>query len=340
MENMNLSEIFDEVVSITHNDYAGCLDKKGWDSPEEFKEKLKDLENQGLLNSQSFSDLVSDYLLDFKDQHMTFKLSANSGEEMMTIGFMVRSYEDLLYIYEVGKETRVQKGMAIQSIDGLSIPELSVIHNKLLLEKKHEREVWGPILKKYKTCEIMDQNGQTFILELKLYEPEKWIPSYSINKINKNTLLMKLTDFFNPDVVERLLKEHEQELSTCTNLIIDVRINHGGSDVSYFSLLNYIVDRDCNLEGLAGSDDCQLFNCTANNYTNKVLPMEEALDTFESEETRKFLNIYINEFKKNIGKGFVQLDFSELVDDVNFEIKPDRVLILSDFFAVVQVMLL
>ncbi len=27
------TEIFKEVVSITHHDYSGCIDKKGWDDP-------------------------------------------------------------------------------------------------------------------------------------------------------------------------------------------------------------------------------------------------------------------------------------------------------------------
>ncbi|EOP09690.1 MULTISPECIES: hypothetical protein [Bacillus] len=27
------AEIFKEVVSITHHDYSGCIDKKGWDDP-------------------------------------------------------------------------------------------------------------------------------------------------------------------------------------------------------------------------------------------------------------------------------------------------------------------
>ncbi|REJ19901.1 MAG: hypothetical protein C6W57_00655 [Caldibacillus debilis] len=67
-------EIFLEVVSIVRNDYAGCLDKKGWDRPEPYLETIRRLEAQQALTPAKFHELVQDYLLDFKDPHMYFLL--------------------------------------------------------------------------------------------------------------------------------------------------------------------------------------------------------------------------------------------------------------------------
>ncbi|MBB2482351.1 peptidase [Bacillus sp. APMAM] len=331
---MNYIEIFEEIVTIIHNDYSGCLDKKGWDSPDEYRREIIELENQKLLDPQKFVQIVSDYLLDCKDQHLFVKLSNSSSNKMMNVGFKVRRYEDLLYIYEVDRETRVHKGMAIKSLDNITIPELAAIHKRLLMEDKYERQRWEPILKKYKMCEIVDQNDQIIQMDIRLYEPNNKEPEYSIKEINEDTLLMKITDFLNVNAIDRLIKDWEDRLDSCTNLIIDVRVNGGGSDDSYFPLLNYIVDRSCSLVEFAGTDDTAIFNCTHRNFTNKIEPLYEELEKAENEETRKFLQIYIDEWKRNIGKGFVELDFSELAQDIYFQAKgkPEKVIILSDYY--------
>lgn len=331
---MNYLEIFEDIVSIIHHDYSGCLDKKGWDSPEVYKRELLELENQQLLDPQKFVQLVSDYLLDLKDQHLFMKLSNSATSKMMNVGFKVRRHGDLLYIYEIDKETRLERGMAIQSLGNITIPELAVIHKKSLMETKHERQRWEPILKKYKMCEIVGLNGQLFQMDLEHYEPSKTEPEYSIKQVNKDTLLMKITDFLNVNAINKLIKDWEDKLDSCTNLIIDVRVNGGGSDDTYFPLLNYIVDRSCSLEEFAGTDDTAIFNCTHRNFTNKIEPLYEELEKAENEETRKFLQIYIDEWKRNIGKGFVELDFSELAEDLHFEAKGklEKVIILSDYY--------
>ena len=57
------TEIFKEVVSITHHDYSGCIDKKGWDDPTTYLHSIEKLEKQGELTPVRFSELVNDCLL-------------------------------------------------------------------------------------------------------------------------------------------------------------------------------------------------------------------------------------------------------------------------------------
>ncbi|MEK4130348.1 hypothetical protein NYE67_11740 [Solibacillus sp. FSL W8-0474] len=71
------TEIFKELLTITHHDYAGYLDKKGWDRPDHYLRTIELLERDDKLEDESFSQLVNEYLLDFNDKHMYFTVDQN-----------------------------------------------------------------------------------------------------------------------------------------------------------------------------------------------------------------------------------------------------------------------
>ena len=50
---MRYSEIFKEIVDITHNDYAGWDEKKGWDQPEIYVEKIDKMNKNGEYESSN-----------------------------------------------------------------------------------------------------------------------------------------------------------------------------------------------------------------------------------------------------------------------------------------------
>lgn len=66
------SKIFKEIVEVMHHDYAGYIDKIGWDRPNDYKKRIPNLERNNALNTTLFSEIVNDYLLDFKDPHVYF----------------------------------------------------------------------------------------------------------------------------------------------------------------------------------------------------------------------------------------------------------------------------
>ncbi|MGE8202956.1 S41 family peptidase [Heyndrickxia sp. NPDC080065] len=324
-------EIFQEVVSITHHDYSGCLDKKGWDNPEQYLKEIRILEEKKELTPTKFVEIVQDYLLDYKDHHMYFKLSSNSDEKRYDIGFKVRRFDSSLFITEVGKETRVKKGQAIVSLDNIPILDLVNKHKRTLLENTAERERWSPILEQYNFCELVDENGHKSILELKKFEKDPYIPKYTIEKLEEKILLMTLTDFSNPDAIVQLLNEYKEELDSCIQLIIDVRVNYGGSDSSYFSLLPYIFeDRLVNLNLEDGEH--MLINCTERTYELETKYFKDALSEIEDEETRKIYSIFMREWEKNRGKGFVQFDFSDIEENtvIQGRTNPKDIIVLTD----------
>ena len=83
-------EMFEEIVSICRHDYSGCQDKKGWDHPEKYVDEICILEEKQELTPDKFVEIVQDYLLDFKEQHMFFKSSKKSVEKKRyDVGFKV-----------------------------------------------------------------------------------------------------------------------------------------------------------------------------------------------------------------------------------------------------------
>jgi len=185
---MNYSGIFSEIISITHHDYAGCDDKKGWDNPIYYFEKVESLEREEGLPPQKFVDIVNDYLADFQDPHMYFLLTGNEIKAY-TCGFGVRRYKNVLYVTEISKETRLTEGTQILSIDGVNIEELSEKENRRLWEPHPERENWNAILNRSSTIEVLQDNGRTTTFTLNMYESSPGKAAYTIESINDHTLL-------------------------------------------------------------------------------------------------------------------------------------------------------
>ncbi|KMP31181.1 peptidase [Bacillus cereus] len=326
------TEIFKEVVSITHHDYSGCIDKKGWDNPITYLQTIEKLEKQGELTPVHFTEIVSDYLLDFKDNHMFFKMQSNNPP-LNSVGFQVKRYEDFLYITSTSQEIRVKKGQSILALDNMKIPELLIKYKKYLNETSYEREKWNYVLLKSSNCTLINENGVTETITLQEYKQNEYTPIYSIKQHNEDTLLITLTDFANTEAINKLLDSHKDELNTFPNLIIDVRLNRGGNDDAFFKLLPYLFE-DKEIFLLDSSDTMQL-NHTERNFHLRMKDIErEDYDSLD-ELSKLFTDIFIQDLKKNYKKGFVTFDTSGLPKELQLlkihgRKSPSRVVLLTD----------
>ncbi|GGA72670.1 S41 family peptidase [Ornithinibacillus halotolerans] len=327
------TNIFREIVDILHHDYAGYIDKKGWDNPLEFERIISHLEAKDELNASRFLDIVQDYLIDFQDPHLIFKLIKSDSEKEYDNGFRVRRFQEKLYVTTITTENRINLGDAILSLDNIPVLELVQKHQRELMETKAEREDWRKIIAKYNIAEVIDSHGNITQLELKKYEKASYISNHSMTKIDNNTMLMTLTDFFEPDSIEKLVKENKDVLEKTPNLIIDVRINYGGSTLSYKDLEKYIFPVG---ETKIDSSTYQMkFNCTARNADLMIQSAEQQLETIESEEYRKGLSQWLDStWKEHRGKGFVSFD--EESSDNDFIVEglehPKNIILLADNF--------
>lgn len=327
------SEIFTEIVSILHHDYAGCHDKKGWDNPEYYAKKINILEAKNELTPALFVEIAQDYLLDFKDRHMYFILSNSVNQKNYTNGFKVRRYHDSLYVTEIGKEKRLQKGERIISLDGFEIINLLEKHKRMIAENHPEREKWDPIIIQYSSCQVVDQSGKCRTVQLKKYEKEAYIPKYKLEKLEQDILLMTITDFADPDAILTIINEHDEELENTNKLIIDGRVNIGGSDASYYPVLLYLFEeRQVNL--FEETTDTMVMNATERNSQLWINNINTSLDAIEDPNARKFLKVLKKEWEKNRGKGFGEFDLSDLNNMAVFTGKntPRKIVILSDVF--------
>ncbi|MGE7864799.1 S41 family peptidase [Bacillus paramycoides] len=326
------TEIFKEVVSITHHDYSGCLDKKGWDDPTPYLNKIEQLEKHGELTPVQFTEIVGDYLLDFKDNHIFFKMTSKK-QPLNSVGFQVKRFEDRLYITSANQEKRIKKGQAILALDNIKIPDLLIKYKKYLNETTYEREKWDYVLSKSSNCTIIDGDGVIQTITLLKYKRSDYTPIYSLEKYNEDTLLITLTDFTNTEAVNKLIDTYKNELDSFPNLIIDVRMNLGGSDDAFFKLLPYLFE-DKEISLFDSSDTMQL-NHTVRNYHLRMKDFEKEDYNSLDELSKLFTDMFIQDLKKNYNKGFVTFDTSGLPLElqtlkIHGRKMPSKVLILTD----------
>lgn len=102
----------------------------------------------------------------------------------------------------------------------------------------------GTMLKLYdEDVVVYLQRSGANIEELKsrLFNPQE----FSLTRLSDETLLIRLPNFFaeNRPVIEAMLAEHHEALTSTENLVIDVRYNNGGSEGSYSELMRYLYTR-------------------------------------------------------------------------------------------------
>ncbi|MBT2680210.1 hypothetical protein J7E38_14445 [Bacillus sp. ISL-35] len=314
-----MEAIFKDIVHIMQHDYAGWKDKQGWHRPEYFLKKIKEYD---------FTSVVKEYLQDFNDKHIYFEDHKLEKEVPQARGFKVRRYEDKLYVTEVGAEKRLVKGTTFTSIGGWSIPVLRERHASLLSESHAERENWRPVLALYEYGET--DSGKE--VRFRFYPKGDYQPVYSVEKLNDWTLLLTMTDFADPDSIIRMIDEHKHLLESTENWIIDVRVNYGGGDASYFNLLPYLMPEE-GVE-LLDPEEKMLFNCTEANSNRQLAMVEEQMKGVRDEQTLAFLRAWQREWERNSGKGFVEFDFGEFIPDTFVKGKslPKSIIVMTDVF--------
>ncbi|MFF2753098.1 S41 family peptidase [Psychrobacillus sp. NPDC058041] len=323
-------EIFEEIISIMHEDYSGCIDKQGWDNPNNFREIIKNKNNSFAPNE--FIELVKDYLLDFKDNHIHFKCSNQNQEPQQERGFKVRRFKDKLYVISVRNEENIALGSAISALDGVPIMELREQYSRILNENHVEREQWNPILIKHETCTIVNDDETTNVVRMEKFDKIFDTPTYTIKKMAEGPVVVTLTDFDDPDTICKLIRANEEILSTSESLIIDVRKNAGGTDASFIDLLAYIFPEE-EKDYYDPAVHTMLFNCTARTCDLQLDMINEQLEKVEDEQTILMIEDFKSFFQSNHGKGFVNFNIQ---NNNSFIMKgkvfPKKVIILSDVF--------
>lgn len=318
---MGLVEIFENIVKIMHEDYAGCIDKKGKDNPARYRESIK-----GDMDINEFYSLVKEYLLAFEDRHIFLK--RKNGMEY-GCGFQLRRYKDKLYVINSNGRCNLKIGDVIIKIDGLDIIEAEKKYSAYLMGETNERQDWQEIINKSKSC-LVKRGKELFSYNIRKILNEERKVEYSYYCKTKDVGVMTLSDFNNEEAVKKMLRDNKENLESKKYLIIDVRKNAGGTDTAYFSLLKYIFNKRIMLSELLENQSMSV-NYTEHNCRNRIEMYKKFLSENIDNETRKLIQEAIDEAEKNMGKGFVLEE-----SDFDYEIKgkeyPLKVIVLTDCY--------
>ncbi|WBW99574.1 S41 family peptidase [Oceanirhabdus sp. W0125-5] len=318
---MNYLEIFNDVVSIMREDYSGCLDKKGWDNHERYREFIKVNKE---LTDEEFSDLVNDYLLDFKEPHMWFRFK---GAKNNNRGFKCRVWNNRLFVSEISESEEIEIGDEIIALDQKNILEVIKESGRRNYGEKPERmKRWNQVFQKYNTCTIL-RNNEEKIIDMKFYEMKKQENEYSLKVLDDEILLMTLSDFMDQYKVEKLIEENEDKLDSCEKLIIDVRNNGGGMDSSYYKLMEYLVPEGYELD----LDDGDMeINYSKRNCDIRIKQFEGYLSQGIDS---KLLRDFLEDLKKNYNKGFKVFKMEDEGDyKITGRAKNRKVVVLCDMY--------
>lgn len=325
--------IFNEIVEVVHNDYAGYDEKKGWDEPQYYLEKIEKLEKERVITPQLFTEIVQDYLLSFQDRHMYFSLNESENLKVRNRGFQTRRYKDALYIVEVYEESRFSVGAKIVTIDHQTIDQVIKVNEKWLRETSAEREDWSHIINKSSWIEIEDSNGGRILFDLKDYKRIPQKKEHSAEVIDGKTLCITLPSFVDVESTLAFVKKHTPQLKIYPNLIIDVRNNNGGNGQASSTLLPYVFPKD---EKPSTKSELREFNYTARNSDLFIQLCQNFRKSIHDEETLSHLDSVEELCEKYRGQGFVTLDFSDSLEKEveNFEGTdyPEKVVILTDVY--------
>lgn len=150
------------------------------------------------------------------------------------------------------------------------------------------------------------------------------IEGFYIKKLSKTTVLMKLSNFFYSNVkrIENLIEQNVNLLEECSNIIIDIRNNPGGTDDAYLKLLPYICTNDIRMMGAEFLATPTLVNGLRKYMEG--LPKDKKYDK-DRKRIRKKIQIY----KAHMYE-FVNMDSSEVYVKEIYPIKqsPEQVAIL------------
>lgn len=310
------TEIFNDIVSIMKNDYAGFEDKKKYNHPDLFT-----ITNR--MDDDTFTQTVQEYLFKFNDGHLSFY---NKKSKIPFRGFSVRRYKDALYVTEILGEHRLQVGDKITAINGDSIKNAPFY--EFSQHDSYERQNWNNVLQFVEHINY-ERDGEAYELDLEQYARPANTPEYYLKQLDENTVYIKLTDFAQSEPILKIVEENEALLDSIQNIIFDVRVNNGGNDLFYFPFIGYTIDDTVRASQIAQPDEVMYTNYTANNCDLRIETFSDYLKQPLDEATRAVLEKEIEKYKTNYGVGMQKVEDNE---DFIFEPKGNvqKVFILSD----------
>ena len=321
--------IFDEVVTILREDSSTKKDIAGAD-PALFRERISED-----MPEAEFLYTMHAYLASFGIlSHLSFYPKGKP-----VLGFRLRRYENALYVLDAKGGTGLQKGDRIEKLDGIPLSDYYQQHQEFFVSSSPERQYldWGLLVKVAQSIEVVRQGE---LLQLTVGDAVESFDKTGFEAyfIQPDTYYLKMENFHDEAAIGALYQEALPEMARAKHVIIDVRINHGGSDSLYFPLLPYALPPGQTFKNLEADEGFGMeILYTKTNVAHRLKQFEAFLkDPALSPESRKMIEEFSEDLLANQDKGY--LVYGEERDDsedilsrfVGLEETPEKIVLLVD----------
>ena len=325
MARMKKTDIFKDIVWIMTHDSSTVKDRKGG-NPQPFLEKITDD-----MTEQEFLYQVRTYLASFGIiGHISFH-DKKSGPK----GFLLRISEQEMFVEEANQDTGLQVGDRILSLDGISLEQVALQHQNYFISLTPERRYreWADLLLMAEQVTVL-RNGQEMSITVRASQQAQKAQIFW-KELESDILYIRLDNFMDEEVINRLYQECLQKIAETETLIIDVRYNNGGADSLYFPLLHLGLEEGKGYDTLDLQDDGMEILYTEGNVNRRLKDFETWLQQENiSPDTVKLIEDFRNNLLQNRGKGYVryQDDQDELFPGVKGGHYPEQIFVLSDIY--------
>lgn len=326
VSNMTYEKIANDIIKLVSNDYSGYKELPQNEAKNDYLERVP-----SITSDKDFYYATMDFLKTYQDAHLTL---IEPTIDIPRVNFLTRRFNDKLYISDLfSKNCPLTIGQEIIKIDNKPISEV-VKENERILNPIPERQSFTYLLEKSETITL--SNGDILKTPKESNIPPKE-STYSFELINEQTGYMVLSDFYAEQPISALIQENRQSLETIDSLIIDVRINNGGSDMSYFPLLDYLFKQTISLEELSNPNELMYYNVTKRNDELRQKAFQPYLDSEEIDDvSRQFIQSELDFFKKHIEgnqTGFIPFTDSPILDyTIHGTNLPSSIIVLTDVY--------
>ena len=326
---MKKLELFAAVVTILQEDSSTKKEIAGAD-PALFRERISEdmPEAEFLYNMHAY--LASFGIL----SHLSFY-----PKDKPVLGFRLRRYENALYVLEAMEGTGLQKGDRIEKLEGIPLLDYYQKHQEFFVSSSPERQYldWSLLVKAAQSIEVVRQ-GELLQLTVGDVVESFEKTGFEAYFIQPDTYYLKMENFHDEATIGALYQEALPEMARAKYVIIDVRINHGGSDSLYFPLFPYALPAGQKFKDLEADEGFGMeILYTKTNVAHRLQQFESYLkDPALSPESRKMIEEFSEDLLANQDKGYLTYgeDSADSEDTfsrfVGLEEAPEKIILLAD----------
>lgn len=331
---MKLDQIVQQIFDALRKDYAGmpeCDDgnERQWAAICTRAEKSK------ILTDKLFYQYMQQRLAGLGDRNLCFLTGPDASYQPESCGFRVRRFDDELYVTEVGTDTRLVPGDAIELINrNTPLKHLSYAIGNPTGSDDPDRQDWSFFLTNSSHFTVRHADGSRADMRTRRFPMAEALPvrPCALKVLEDGTCVLTVSQFDNEEAA-KLLAVHAGVAAKAPRLVFDLRGCSGGIESMAYPLLDWLFDENTNLNEVL-EPEVVLTNYTATNCAHREAQIAQlrklaSVQGGEADEL-DWLDENLAAVRANRGKGYVEETVQP--EDMPISAAPagQKVLVLTD----------